>query len=466
MKKIYTFLFLLAAAPAICQTWQVGNTTLTESNLVTGLTLPWEMIWGPDDFIWCTTRPGKVLHIDPANGNYTVILDKSSVVPGSGGNEPGMLGMALHPNFLTNNKVYIVYNYMVGNTIKERLSMFIWDGAMLGSESILVDNIAGNWIHNGSRLLFAPDGKILMTTGDTGTGGALSQDSLSLNGKVLRINDDGSIPSDNPFGNSYVYSMGHRNGQGLCIGPNGIIYESEHGQNNSDELNIIEAGRNYGWPTVEGACNTTAEIAFCTTNNVKEPVTEWSPCRAVNGIEFYNHPAIPEWQGTMLMAVLGGLQSQYMRLAVLHFSADGLTVTSEDSYFSSFNKRIRDICVNPYTGSVYVAFNGTNYPGSGPNIIKEFKNLNYGVNVDEVAPRNKQQIALYPNPADEYIQIEFSPSFVGSNAKIYSFTGQMVAEIQISSIKDRLDCSKWEAGNYFIEATSSLGTMSKTFIVR
>ena len=207
----------------------------------------------------------------------------------------------------------------------------------------------------------------------------------SLAGKTLRMNLDGSIPADNPDPTSLVYSFGHRNSQGLCLGPDGTIYSSEHGQNANDEFNIIEANRNYGWPNVEGMCNGN-EVTFCEENNVREPLDTWSPCPAVNGIEYYDHPAIPEWNNTVLMAVLGGLGAQYERLSVLHLSDDGQSVESEDQYFSEFNQRIRDICVNPYNGTVYMALNGPGYPGSGPNIIKEFRNEAFIVdNVSEVA---------------------------------------------------------------------------------
>lgn len=447
-------------------THQVGNTTLTEYDLVTGITLPWEILWGPDDHIWCTTRPGLVLRIDPETGNYTTVLNKSSVIAGSGANEPGMLGMALHPDFLNTPKVYIVYNYNVGNQIRERLASFDWNGTALTNEVFLIDNIPGAWIHNGARLIITPDEKIMMSTGDKGDSGASSQDLDALNGKTLRINLDGSIPSDNPNPDSYVWSYGHRNGQGLCVGPNGIIYESEHGQNNADEFNIIEPGRNYGWPTVQGFCNTTGEQTYCAANNVKEPLLEWSPCIAVNGIEYYNHPAIPEWQNCVLMAVLGGLSAQYERLTVIHLSEDGQTATSvhpQDSYFSSFNLRIRDVCVNPHTGALYVAFNGSSYPGSGPNAIKEFRNLDFA----GIAPASVkvQDIIVFPNPATDRVNLEFSSSFLGTEFEVISFNGQVVHTGKISDTRVTFDCSAYAKGSYFLRASSSLGTISRTFQV-
>ncbi|MFM1999215.1 MAG: hypothetical protein RL204_1162 [Bacteroidota bacterium] len=447
-------------------TWTVGATTLTETDVVTGLVLPWEITWGPDDFIWATTRPGLVLHIDPTTGNYTTILDKSSVVPEDGSGEPGMLGMCLHPDFATTPKVYIVYNYMQGaNTVRERLSSFDWNGTNLVNEEYLIDAIPGYWIHDGSRLMVTTDNKILMSTGDTGDGGDSSQDITALNGKILRINLDGTIPSDNPDPTSYVYSYGHRNSQGLCQGPNGLIYSSEHGQSNSDEFNIIEPNRNYGWPNVEGACNTGAEQTYCSANDVKEPLKEWSPCRAVNGIEYYNHPAIPEWQNSVLMAVLGGLGAQYERLSVLHMSSDGLAIESEDSFFSEFNKRVRDICVNPYTGAVYVAFNGSQYPGAGPNMIKEFRNMAF-VGIEQPKGVSSQTLSVYPNPANDFTTLEFSNDFMGATYTIYSFTGEKIAESNITSTSVRVDCSAYAAGNYFVKATTAKGTITKTFVVQ
>lgn len=446
-------------------TWTVGNTTLTETDVVTGLVLPWEILWGPDDHIWCTTRPGLVLRINPTTGSYTTILDKSSVVPEEGSGEPGMLGMCLHPDFLNTPKVYIVYNYMQGgSTVKERLVSFDWDGTNLVNETNLINNIPGYWIHNGSRIIITPDNKILMSTGDTGDGGDSSQDLTALNGKILRINLDGTIPADNPDPSSYVYSYGHRNSQGLCVGPNNIIYSSEHGQSNSDEFNIIEPNRNYGWPTVQGACNTTAEQTYCAANDVKEPLKEWSPCIAVNGIEYYNHPAIPEWQNSVLMAVLGGLGATYERLSVLHMSADGLTIDSEDQYFASFNKRVRDICVNPHTGAVYVAFNGAQYPGSGPNIIKEFRNMDY-LAVNETSAAIDQTMTVFPNPASQYANVELSADFMGSTMVVYAFTGEVVAEVKVNASTMKVDCSAWAAGNYFVKASSAKGTITKTFVV-
>lgn len=459
-----SFLVLSSSCARSQDTWQVGNTTLTERDLATGIVVPWEILWGPDDHIWVTERRGKILRIEPESGNIQTVLDHTGPVT-DGNGEPGMLGMALHPDFENTPLVYVVYNYGSGWDISERLSTFEWNGTNLVNENILLDEIPGGGIHNGSRILFLTDGTLLMTTGDTGDGGNSSQSLNSLNGKVLRLNADGSIPADNPYVNSYVYSWGHRNAQGLCSGPNGLIYSSEHGQNTNDEFNIIEPTRNYGWPEVEGYCDQPGENSPCADLNVKEPLRTWTPCVAVNGIEYYNHPAIPEWQNSVLLAVLGGLGAQYERLSVLHLNEDGTEILSEDQYFSSFNQRVRDVCVNPHNGAVYIALNGTSYPGSGPNIIKEFRNLDYestGLSETELV----QVAELWPNPAQDVLNIRLSESFIGRSVEIISFQGQIVWSSVPSSTEFKVDIASFAAGMYYLRATSELGVVTHTFLRR
>ena len=456
---------LLGSASVQAQTtWPLDSTVLVQTDVVTGITRPWEILWGPDDYIWASCRNGKVLHIDPVTGNYTTILELT--VSNNGSGEPGLLGMALHPDFTNTPKVFLVYNYSQGNSVRERLSSFDWNGSVLTNESYLIDNISGNQIHNGSRLVISPDSKIMMTTGDTGTGGGLSQDLSSKNGKVLRVNLDGSIPADNPDPTSYVWSFGHRNGQGLCYGPSGILYESEHGQNNSDELNIIEPSRNYGWPEVEGACNTNAEQNYCSQNNVMEPIKEWSPCVAVNGLEYYNHPAIPEWQNSLIMGVMGGLSgtsSSNDRVSILHLSEDGMTVLSEDKLFTSLNQRFRDVCINPYTGALYVALNGTQYPGTAPNKIIMFAPQETTNSVVSL-PTIGQAMKLYPNPAETMMTMEAAGTLVGSDLTIFNNEGKQVMQVKIQSPKQVLDISTLPQGAYWTVASSSLGTVTRTFV--
>ena len=464
IKTLFLASLVSSCAMQAQTTWTLDSTVLVQTDVVTGITRPWEILWGTDDYIWASCRNGDVLHIDPITGNYTTILELTVTNNGSG--EPGLLGMALHPDFTNTPKVFLVYNYSQGNSVKERLSSFDWDGTSLTNETYLIDNIPGNQIHNGSRIVISPDGKIMMTTGDTGTGGDLSQDLNSKNGKVLRINLDGTIPVDNPDPTSYVWSFGHRNGQGLCYGPSGILYESEHGQNSSDELNIIEPGRNYGWPQVQGACSTNAETTFCEANNVMEPIDEWSPCVAVNGLDYYNHPAIPEWQNCLIMGVMGGLggtSSSNDRVSVLHLSDDGLSVLSEDKLFTSLNQRFRDVCINPNTGALYVALNGTQYPGTAPNKIIMFAPQGNPNNIVS-KPTVGQTMTLFPNPAQNMITIESASSLIGADLIIFNYEGKQAMQIKIQSNQQTIDISSLPSGSYWTVATSNLGTVTRTFV--
>jgi aldose sugar dehydrogenase len=168
--------------------------------------------------------------------------------------EGGLLGMVLHPNFATSPLVFVVYNYDDGAVYKEKVVRFTYNGTTLTSPLTIIDNIAAAGIHNGSRLVITPDLKLFITTGDANNT-ALPQDLAARNGKVLRLNLDGSIPADNPGAPSPVWSSGHRNPQGLVYA-NNMLYSSEHGADTDDEINIIEKNRNYGWPTVRGLCNT------------------------------------------------------------------------------------------------------------------------------------------------------------------------------------------------------------------
>ncbi len=440
----------------------IDSTTLTERVVATGLNVPWEILWGPDDYIWVTEKAGKVSRIDPVTGNITEILDITNLV--DSGSEPGLLGMALHPDFANTPHVFLVYNYSAGWSYEERLVRYEWNGTNLVNGLTLLDNIPAGNIHNGSRLLITADEKILMTTGDTGSGN-LAQNMNSLSGKLLRINLDGTVPTDNPISGSYIYTYGHRNAQGLNFGPEGKVYSSEHGAQQSDEFNLIIEGRNYGWPNVEGACNTNTEINFCNGNNVVEPLKEWSPCPAVNGIEYYNHPSIPEWENSFLMAVLGGLSGGRERISVLHMNADGTAITSEDQYFDDYG-RLRDLCVNPNTGAIYFATNGPNYPSNGPNQIVEYRNLDYNPSVPVLNPTDKDQFMLvFPNPAIHMVTIQTSSSFVNHPFELISYNGQVVKKGIITSEDFQLNVQDLPVGFYYVKANNQQGTITQTLVI-
>jgi aldose sugar dehydrogenase len=343
-------LALICAAASYCNP---GKTQINTSNtdgkdsvrtLQSNLNYPWEILWGKDDHIWMTERDGKISKVDPLTGK---IIFSVSIAEVESRNEGGLLAMVQHPDFLTNGLFYVVYDYEASGGYREKMVQMKFENGSIKPVKTLIDNIPASSIHNGSRLWITNDAKIFMTTGDAANQ-PNAQRTASVSGKVLRFNLDGSIPADNPFPNSAVWSYGHRNQQGLVVA-NGIMYASEHGPNIEDEVNIVEKKRNYGWPTVNGPCDDNDERSFCNTNNVKEPI--WSSggnTLAVCGMDYYNNNLIPAWKNSLLMCNLKDAS-----LLVLTLSSDGLSVVSQKKLFRNRFGRLRDICISP-AGKVYL----------------------------------------------------------------------------------------------------------------
>ncbi|MEP6844507.1 MAG: PQQ-dependent sugar dehydrogenase [Panacibacter sp.] len=367
MKKITMLLFIIYAAFSLACTGKATENYVSNNDKATrivksGLNYPWEIIWGKDNHIWMTERNGKVSRMDPVSGNFTFSFTIKDV---EARNEGGLLGMALHPDFASNGLLYVIYNYNSSGKHLEKLVRFHYKNNTLDNPVVLFDNIIGSTNHNGSRLWITDETnpKIFITTGDA-FDQSLSQPTNTLNGKILRLNIDGTIPGDNPFPNNPVWSYGHRNPQGLVM-VNNKLYASEHGPSVEDEINIIEKGRNYGWPNVEGPCDGD-EIAFCKSNNVKEPI--WSSgdnTLAVCGLDYYNKDLIPQWKNSLLMMTLKNSSIRQLRL-----SNDGLSVTSTSNYFPDTWGRLRDLCISP-DGKVYICTSN----GNNKDVIVEISQL-------------------------------------------------------------------------------------------
>lgn len=328
--------------------------------ILKGLNIPWEILWGKDNHIWMTERKGKISKIDPVSGKVVFSTILSNVV---NNNEGGMLGMVQHPDFLRNGLFYVVYDYNNANgDYREKMLQMKYGDDKIVSVKTIIDNIPASSIHNGSRLWITDETTpyLFMTTGDA-SNQSTPQNTALVSGKVLRFNLDGSIPPDNPFTGSPIWSYGHRNQQGLVVA-NGIMYASEHGADVEDELNIVEKNRNYGWPTVKGPCNENGEKAFCMAKNVKEPIwSSGSSTLAVCGLDYYNNDLIPEWKNSLLMCTLKDAS-----LRVLTLSKDGLSITKEQTFFKNRFGRIRDICISP-AGKVYLC---TSNSGNDDELIE------------------------------------------------------------------------------------------------
>ena len=217
------------------------------ATLASGLEIPWDLALDETGRMFITERPGR-LKVLEKNGEVKTIASLQQVVSVG---ESGLTGLALHPDFSKNGYIYLYYTYRDSGEILNRVSRFALKGDSLQGEKIILDKLPGGSIHNGGRLRFGPDGKLWVLTGD-GARPALAQDVNSLAGKVLRLNDDGTVPSDNPNKNSPVFSLGHRNPQGLAWHPlTEELLITEHGETAHDEINLIRSNSNYGWPEVK-----------------------------------------------------------------------------------------------------------------------------------------------------------------------------------------------------------------------
>lgn len=439
---------------------QLEETTVDTTTIISGLDIPWEIQWGPDDMLWITERFGRISRIDPETGNQDIILNISAVV--STGGESGLLGLVLHPDFDTNPYVYTAYTYMDGSDKLERIVRYEYDGTELVNEYILLDGIQGNTTHIGCRLLITPDLKLLITTGDAQNQPA-AQNLESLSGKILRLNLDGSIPEDNPWPGNPVYSFGHRNAQGLWQASNGILYSSEHGPSTDDEFNIIEAGRNYGWPNVHGFCDLPNEITFCDANDVVEPLAAWTPTIATSDIILYDHPSIPEFTDHILLTTL-----KNKRLYVLELDEAGTAVIGENQYFNNTWGRLRDICMAP-DGAIYLATNGPDWGNSQPfthSIVKVW-NSDYIASVNDILQKEKG-LVIFPNPAKDMINIKIDQKLLGEIIRIFSGNGQLVHQQVMDTSAVSIPTSNFKNGIYtvIIDSNNIAAIQEKILILK
>ncbi len=301
-----------------------------------------------------TERPGRIRVIRDGQLQSETWMNLEVANVGEG----GLLGLALDPGFNQNHYVYVAYTYRSNSgELKNQLVRLREDQATGKGvlDMVLLDNVAGSSVHDGGRVKFGPDGKLYWTVGEAGNSG-LAQDISSRNGKILRINPDGTIPEDNPFPGSPVYSYGHRNPQGLAWQEGtGHLYATEHGPSGGfsgggqDEVNYIEAGKNYGWPDIHGDMSR---------EGMESPVIQsgeaetWAP----GGATFLNGGP---WDGSLLFT---GLRGQTLYRLVLD-NNDPRRVVSFEKYFSGQYGRLRNVVQGP-DGTVYLLTNNRDGRGS------------------------------------------------------------------------------------------------------
>ena len=278
-----------------------------------GLTYPWSVAFLPDGAMLVTERTGKlriirngVLDPKPVTGAPASHYAGVSGLPGA---VHGLMDIALHPRFEENHYVYLTYTKPLGgDRSTTALARGRWNGTSLENvQDLFLAESGQTAIQSGSRIAFGRDGALFMTIS-----GGSAQDPGSHGGKVLRLNEDGTAPTDNPFAGRAgykpeIYSLGHRNLLGLAVHPKtGAVWENENGPNGGDEINIIQPGRNYGWPLVSLGRTYQGPWQSETISHAgyEQPIVYWMPAIAVSGMAFYTGNKLPKWKGDVFVGSL------------------------------------------------------------------------------------------------------------------------------------------------------------------
>jgi aldose sugar dehydrogenase len=511
----------------LCFSYSASSQMFTRSELPTVLITPWEITYGPDNFLWITEAGGKVSRVDPVSGNKTVIYTAPDYFAGSAAEQStlcfqpnigvGTLGLCLHPDF-TNNAtafIYFLYSYNSGTTLlpvtKFKVERLSWNAATasVSANTTVISLLPTGYDHLGGRLMSVKQNNIpylFVSCGDNGISEDNAPDCYSnqtlnpnnfvqdpnyKNGKIHRFNMDGSVPANNPKNGNSLYTRGHRNPQGLMYNYlKDVIYCIEHGDRSDDEINVLEAGKNYGWKNVRGYHsdnNYPGEAAFISNyqpdpliNNdgLKEPFYAWCAVpqsTTANGLDwctvapsdgiFYGSAGIPEWTNSLLVVTLkNGLQTdQELYQFKLNNNGDLVPSTPSDPnpkrFFAAdqaLNGRLRDIAVSPDGTKIYLVNNG----GAAADKITVYTyDASAGVNNNNLLPSDP---AVYPNPSHAEITIACSEKI--EQIDFVNMMGELVKTVtgNISTIA----VAELPMGSYFIKMITASGTTKRAKFIK
>lgn len=532
--------------PILGDDWDISQIGI--NNLLNN---PYDIEIGPDGYLWITERTlGQISRFDPATGVKDQLIQISSLF--SNAAQDGLMGLALHPQLgksTGNDYVYAAYTYDNSGR-KLRISRFTYskvanDGT-LSNEFVLIEGIPASNDHNSGRLAISPDLKLYYTVGDQGSNQfsnacnairsqilpTSTTDYINYPGKILRLNLDGTIPTDNPTlagVKSHVYSYGHRNVQGLAFGTNGKLYGSEHGPKSDDEINIIQSGKNYGWPHIAGYnddkayeyCNWSSSASCATTTygnfkcpagvspesesswtlpaNYVNPITTWGtvpddydfkatcsfvcwPSIAPSGIAIYEGGSIPNWGTSLLTTALK--RGRIYRSAITADGngivpvpspePDGIDDNSEELWYTQ--NRYRDIVAAP-DGTTFYIITDSSGSTSGPSNDNSIPILNPGIiiKVKYVGKTlstttfndDDTTVKLIPNPAKDEFTIDFNAGQINLNKiQIIDVNGRIVFEADKPGSTQTFNVSKLQNGLYFVSISNTTGEkITKKLIV-
>jgi glucose/arabinose dehydrogenase len=337
---------------------EVENSPQTRSSfkvetVIPNLQVVWSIVWAPDGRMIFTERAGRVRVYEKGKLRAEPLFTVPDV---ESKGESGLMSVALHPQFASNHWLYLSYAYNTGGQ-QVRVVRYRETPTGLTDRKVIIENIPAAQFHAGCRLRFGPDGKLYITTGDA-TDRELAQKLDSIAGKILRLNDDGTVPSDNPFvgqqnARPEIWAYGSRNAQGIDFQPGtNLLWETEHGPSGfdgpggGDEVNIIERGKNYGWPVIHHRE---------TRAGMESPVLEYTPaCAPASGM-FYRGSVFPQFKGNFFFGCLRGER-------IIRVATNGRNVASQENLLEGKYGRIRDIAEGP-DGLIY--FSTSNRDGRG-----------------------------------------------------------------------------------------------------